>query len=78
MQGVTAVTAEKCAKRSGEAKAVGVASPAWGPEVFIYTETWAPCLKPLLLLSLDSRPGLGVLWATFYRSKGHRDVAAPL
>ena len=75
MQGVTAVTAEKCARSSGKAKAVGEASPAWGPEVIIYTGTWAPCLKPLLLLSPDSRPGLGVLWATFYRSKVHRDVA---
>lgn len=42
---------------------------------------WSPgpqALKPLLLVPPDSRPRLGVLWATFYRSKVPRDVAALL
>ena len=73
MQGVSAVTAEKCATSSGEAKAVGEASPAGGQRLLSAQEP-----GPHALLSPDSRPGLGVLCATFYRSKVHRDVAASL
>ena len=67
---------EVCKEQWGRPKLV-VKQVCPGPDC-LYTGPWAPCLKPLLLLSPDSRPGLGVLWATFYKSKVHRDVAAPL
>lgn len=79
LQNRSGVSAERSARggRAGEAKAVGEASQGQGQRLSTL-EPGPHALKPLLLLSPDSRPGLGVLWATFYRSKVHRDAAAPL